>query len=64
LFFDPATKSIPLNAELVKGAHGAPAVDHSQRSVLVASEPTLFPVGALNDTDVFSILLRHFGLQE
>ena len=43
LFFDPATKSIPLDATLVKGSHGAPAVDRSQRTVLLASEPMLFP---------------------
>ncbi len=64
LFFDPATKSIPLDAALVKGSHGAPAIDRSQRTVLLASEPTLFPAGPLNDTDVFGIVLRHFGLQE
>jgi predicted AlkP superfamily pyrophosphatase or phosphodiesterase len=64
LFFDPATKSIPLDAGLVKGSHGAPAIDHSQRTVLLASEPTLFPIGPLHDTDVFGIVLRHFGLQE
>ena len=63
LFFDPATKSIPLDATLVKGSHGAPAVDPSQRTVLLASEPTLFPAGPLQDTDVFSIVLNHFGLQ-
>jgi hypothetical protein len=64
LFFDPATKSIPLDAALVKGSHGAPAIDHSQRTVLLASEPTLFPAGPIDDTDVFRIVLRHFGLQE
>ncbi len=63
LFFDPATKSIPLDAARIKGSHGAPAVDRAQRSVLLASEPTLFPGPALNDTDVFGILLKHFGLQ-
>jgi hypothetical protein len=63
LFCDPATKSIPLDATLVKGSHGVPAVDSSQRSVLLASEPTLFPPGPLDDTDVFGIVLRHFGLQ-
>jgi hypothetical protein len=63
LFFDPATKSIPLNAGLVKGSHGAPAIDRSQRTVLLASEPTLFPVKPLEDTDVFGIVLNHFGLQ-
>jgi predicted AlkP superfamily pyrophosphatase or phosphodiesterase len=63
LFFDPATKSIPLDATLVKGSHGAPAVDRSQRTVLLASEPTRFPAGPLKDTDVFGIVLSHFGLQ-
>jgi predicted AlkP superfamily pyrophosphatase or phosphodiesterase len=63
LFFDPATKSIPLSAALVKGSHGVPAVDRSQRTVLLASEPTRFPAGPLRDTDVFGIVLTHFGLQ-
>jgi predicted AlkP superfamily pyrophosphatase or phosphodiesterase len=63
LFFDPATKSVPLNAALVKGSHGAPAVDHTQRTVLLASEPTHFPAAPLKDTDVFNVVLAHFGLQ-
>ena len=32
-----------------KGSHGVPAVDRSQRSVLLASEPTLFPVPNVTD---------------
>ncbi len=63
LFLDSATKGVPLDAALVKGSHGTPAVDGSQRSVLLASEPTLFPPGPLGDTDIFGIVLRHFGLQ-
>ena len=63
LCFDPATKSIPLDATLIKGSHGAPAVDPSQRSVLLASDPTLLPGPSVADTDVFDIVLRHFGLQ-
>jgi len=64
LFFDPATKSIPLDARLIKGSHGAPAADASQRTVLLASQPTLFPGGeTIRDADVFNIVLRHFGLQ-
>ena len=63
LFLDPATKSIPLDAALIQGSHGAPAVDHAQRSVLLASEPTWFPAPAVNDTDVFGIVLKHFGLR-
>jgi predicted AlkP superfamily pyrophosphatase or phosphodiesterase len=62
LFFDPATKSIPLNAHLVKGSHGAPAVENSQRTVLLASEPALFPHKKLDDTDVFDIVMNHFGM--
>lgn len=63
LHFDPATKSIPLDATLVKGSHGAPAEASSQRTVLLASDPTLFPGPAVSDTDVFGIVLKHFGLQ-
>lgn len=63
LCFDPATKSIPLDATRIKGSHGAPAVDHSQLSVLLASEPTLFSGPMAKDTDVFGIVLKHFGLR-
>ncbi len=63
LCFDPATKSIPLDATLVKGSHGAPAVDPAQRTVLLASDPTLLAGPEMADTDVFGIVLRHFGLQ-
>jgi hypothetical protein len=63
LFFEPATKSIPLTPQHIKGSHGAPAVDGFQRTVLLASEPTLFPGPSLADTDVFGVVLRHFGLQ-
>ena len=62
LFFDPATKSIPLNAALVKGSHGAPAVDRSQRSVIISSEPIMFSDRKVADTDVFGIVMKHFGI--
>ena len=63
LYFDPATKSIPLDAARIKGSHGAPAADRSQRSVLLASEPGMFPGPSVEDTDVFGVVLKHFGLQ-
>jgi hypothetical protein len=62
LFFDPATKSIPLDASLVKGSHGAPAVARSQQSVILASEPMMFPNPTIADTDVFAIVMKHFGM--
>ena len=63
LHFDPTTKSIPLDATLIKGSHGAPAVDRSQRSVILASEPVAFPPPPVADTDVFGIVLREFGIE-
>ena len=63
LFFDPVTKSIPLDAGRIKGSHGAPAVDNAQHTVLLASEPTLLPGPVVKDTDVFGIVLKHFGLR-
>ena len=59
LHFDPATKSIPLDATLVKGSHGAPAVDPSQRSVILSSEPIAFPGPSMADVDVFGMVLRN-----
>lgn len=63
LCFDPASRSIPLDAGLIRGSHGAPAVDASQRSVIVASQPGLFSGESVPDTEVFEAVLRHFGLQ-
>ncbi len=60
LHFDPASRGIPLDATLIKGSHGAPAQDPSQRTVLVASEPGLFPAETLADTDVFQIVWNQF----
>lgn len=60
LFFDPATRGIPLDATLVKGSHGAPPVSDRQRSALVLSSDP--PAGVrfdspLRDTDVKRLIL-------
>ena len=62
LHFDPATKSIPLDAALVRGSHGAPAVDAAQRTVILSSEPVMFPNQPVADTEVFDMVLGQFGL--
>ena len=62
LHFDPATKSIPLDATLVKGSHGAPAVDPSQRTVVLASQPGLLASASMTDTDVFGVVIEQFGM--
>lgn len=62
LFFDPATKSIPLDAALVKGSHGAPALDACQFGVIVASQTSALN-GAVRfrDTDLSQILEKCCG---
>jgi len=39
LFFDPATRSIPLQPELVKGSHGRPPDLESRRPALIVAAP-------------------------
>jgi predicted AlkP superfamily pyrophosphatase or phosphodiesterase len=62
LFFDPATRSIPLDATLVRGSHGAPATGENQRGVIFSSERGVLTGGTLADTDVYEIVLRQFGI--
>jgi len=61
LHFDPATRSIPLDATLVRGSHGAAARSDAQRGVILASRDRLLPGGALADTDVAPLVLRQFA---
>jgi hypothetical protein len=59
LFFDPATKSIPLNASLVKGSHGAPAKSAEQHGAIVVGDASLIDAHtSLHDTDVYGLLCR------
>jgi hypothetical protein len=61
LHFDFATKSIPLDASLVRGSHGAPAATDAQRGILLSSQKGVLGANALADTDVASLVLRQFG---
>ena len=61
LFFDPATRSIPLDAGLVRGSHGAPVADDSQRGVLLSSDAQVLSGKPLRDVDVCGLVLREFG---
>jgi hypothetical protein len=62
LHFDMATKSIPLDATLVKGSHGAPATTDAQRGVLLSSQRGMFVERPMSDTDVCDLVLRQFGI--
>ena len=62
LHIDMATKSIPLDATLVKGSHGAPATTDTQRGMLLSSQRGTFVERPLADTDVCDLVLRQFGI--
>ena len=59
LFFNPATREIPLNATLVKGSHGAPAVEARQQTALICSSPAcdIRPGQPYQDVDLNRIAL-------
>jgi len=64
LFFDPATRSIPLNATLVRGSHGAPVTSPRQRGALICSAATPYVEAGkvYGDTDVKSMVLGLLGV--
>ena len=62
MHLDMATKSIPLDATLVRGSHGAPPVSAEQRGVLLSSKGGSLPE-AVSDRDVCGIVLREFGVE-
>lgn len=62
LFLDVPTRSIPLNAGLVQGSHGYPATTPERQAVLVSSAPVANAGVTLTDKDVYSIVMREFGI--
>ena len=60
LFFDPKAKGIPLDASLVKGSHGAPAVSAAQRGVLLSSSPGVFEGPTVADVEIAGIVMKQF----
>lgn len=60
LCLDPDTKSIPLDATLICGSHGAPAADPTQCGALLASRSGVLDPHPVVDTEVIRIILRHF----
>ncbi len=58
LFFDPATRSIPLDATLVQGSHGAPVTSSAQRTTIGCSRSGILPEADLADTDVRGVIER------
>ena len=53
---------IPLDATLVKGSHGRRPADKKDWPVIIAEKAELLGAKQIESTDVFQILLRHFGV--
>lgn len=49
----------PLDAFLVKGSHGVPALTHDRRPVFISDRADLVPEESINATDVRDMLMRH-----
>jgi hypothetical protein len=64
LFFDPVTKSTPLDAALVRGSHGAPAVTPEQQGILLSSRADVLSEASMKDTDVAAVVLRQFDISD
>ena len=60
LHFDPQTNTIPLDASLIRGSHGAGAVKEEQQGVILSSSAEMLTHETLAETDVFDLVLNSF----
>ncbi len=63
LHVDLATRSIPLDATLVRGSHGAPVRDSSQRGQILSSQSGVLTAKDYRDVDVYDLVLGQFGIK-
>lgn len=61
LFFDFTTRSVPLDANLVKGSHGAPPITAAQIGLLLSSAIGVVENEEYADIDVTGMIVRQFG---
>jgi hypothetical protein len=61
LHFDMKTRSIPLDATLVKGSHGIPSTWVDSRPAIWTTVADMFPRGQVVDTEICHSVLRYFG---
>ena len=52
---------VPLDATLVTGSHGRRPADKKDWPVFITSQPEILGAREIQSTDVFQVLLRHFG---
>ena len=67
MFINMPAKTTPLDASLIKGSHGYPADAEERRGILLSSAASVLQAGeetVVRDTDVASMVLRNFGINE
>ena len=60
LCFDMATKSVPLDATLIKGSHGVPQPDGEELGITLCSDKSLLESGVMSETQIFGAVMRYF----
>ena len=61
MFFDMTTKSVPLDATLIKGSHGLPPASDDDLGVAVSNDPDLLRDKVIKDLDFYDLCLNHFA---
>ena len=59
LHVDMATRSIPLDANLIKGSHGLPSEDEDQKGVFLSTKD-LPGSDEITDVEIFDLVMNHF----
>ena len=58
LCFDMATKTVPLDASLIRGSHGAPAIEQENQGLLVASREDGLEAEVINDISIHDVVMN------
>ena len=60
LHFDFSTMTVPLDASLIKGSHGAPVESDAQKGVFLTSSADLLHSPEIRDRDIFDLVMKHY----
>jgi hypothetical protein len=55
---------IPLDPSLVKGSHGRLTDDPEEGAILIAKQDKIQPEKHYHQTDVYDLILAHFGVKK